>query len=229
MEKPWDENDGRAPDTKDALQQEERKRSAATAPARKSTRSKKKVEPDRNPTASPLFLLSYKWARPNSCFIDGGLEIWFRAFHEWSEDDRTSFICDVPHESYLGTLFFHFQARLKIISDTGNPSNLLFHFQARLKILSDTAKPSNSRQYERALSMIQMQTLNKISQIWDIHNRDDYGCPMTWFQKAIEVSIQLFNGSLINLPLGWQSLFRFEILLWSLPFHCTYMFIWAPM
>lgn len=60
-------------------------------------------------------LQSYKYT-DNSCFIDCGLELWFRAYVLWSYDEREAFVkFGVPKTSVLWTVFNNYRNRLRWI------------------------------------------------------------------------------------------------------------------
>jgi hypothetical protein len=90
------ENDGRPPDTADALLD---------------------LTHNFSPTSHTRLLQSYSWQSPNSCFFDNGLELWFRAFALWPGPTQAHFLGLLPHNSVLATIFYHFTRRLKWISD----------------------------------------------------------------------------------------------------------------
>jgi hypothetical protein len=60
---------------------------------------------------------SYRWFL-NSCFIDAGLEVLFRAFIQWPEESKQTFLKNVANDSYLYQLIQGFMHRLDWIHDT---------------------------------------------------------------------------------------------------------------
>lgn len=62
------------------------------------------------------WLQSYVWEN-NSCAIDVGLELWFRAFVRWPAETRQNILNIIAHDhkdspALLCRLLFHFQSRL---------------------------------------------------------------------------------------------------------------------
>lgn len=125
-------------------------------------------------STSALFLNSYKWSKKNSCYIDNGIELWFRAFSRWSPDIQKNFLVTLPSDSYLATMFYHFKYRHQVL-----------YSKSRV-----TETSYNSR-----MSLFQSQTFNKIWNVWKIHEEGNFGCAMTWMSHAITVSTYSSNTS----------------------------------
>ena len=66
-------------------------------------------------TSHELRLLQSYQFKNNSCYIDTGLELLFRAFAFWLPSERTDFIKAVSKDSFLFSLFYQFDRRLKWI------------------------------------------------------------------------------------------------------------------
>ncbi|KAJ6539989.1 hypothetical protein DFH09DRAFT_1089993 [Mycena vulgaris] len=157
----WDENDGRAPDTVAALA------AAATNQPPPPPPEPPSIPPPTAVIYSPRQLKSYPWDRPNSCFFDNGLELWFRSFSKWSGAEQAGFLGSLPPNSALTTFFFHFQQRLKWIA---TPS-------------------ATDIQGTRVLSLGQSHARHLIFNRWQLYkNKDDYGCATTWLHHAIRDS-----------------------------------------
>ena len=149
--KKFEENDGRPPDTEAVLH------------------PRKVLDTS---VSSAAFLLAYKWRAPNSCFFDGGLEIWFRAYSTWPEDVRQSFLSIVPHDSFLGSAFYHFDRRIKLIK--GGSTLDVIH---------------------QALDMMQTMTLHYIFERWKLYPIGSHGCAMQWLSHAVRVSYNFYQLS----------------------------------
>lgn len=145
----WEANDGRAPDTEAAL------------------------NPRQVPVFNPLtvnknLLLSYKWQSPNSCFVDNGLEIWFRAYCTWPTETKAAFLASVPINSFLSTLFYHFDRRFKQIFDHSADKSI--------------------KALQRNLSLMQTITLHSVFEKWKLYaDKNEYGCAKTWLTHAVLV------------------------------------------
>ncbi|EAU81295.2 hypothetical protein CC1G_07225 [Coprinopsis cinerea okayama7 len=110
------ENDGRAPDTLEALE-------ALNSTSDLSNKA--------------LFLHAYKWQEPNSCFFDNGLEVWFRAWCAWKEDDRAQLRTLLPTGSYLASLVSHYDRRLRLIATTPKVTKKV---QSTMKTMFETTQ-----------------------------------------------------------------------------------------
>ncbi|KAH6897925.1 hypothetical protein BKA70DRAFT_1527968, partial [Coprinopsis sp. MPI-PUGE-AT-0042] len=97
----FDANDGRAPDTIEALGLDQRNRSVEAL------------------LRSPCALQSYGWS-DNSCFIDHTLEVLFWTVAAFSKEDRAALLGATPHDSALSSILFHFQRRIDILSKPVN-------------------------------------------------------------------------------------------------------------
>lgn len=76
------------------------------------------------------------------------------------------FLSKVPTSSALATIFYHFDRRLKCVK---NPETFLL---------------------KRELSLGQGLVRHLIFRRWGLYETDSaYGCPVTWMQRAIDVSI----------------------------------------
>ncbi|KAJ7476494.1 hypothetical protein FB451DRAFT_1557372 [Mycena latifolia] len=167
----WEENDGRAPDTVGALA------AASTQPETPETArpSGTPLVPPTPPPAPPpaaityssKLLKSYQWDPPNSCFFDNGLELWFRAFSRWSDEEQAEFLTSLPPKSSLASFFFHFQRRLRWIASTSG----------------------TDIQGDRELGLGQSVARHAIFNRWQLYpNKDDYGCATTWIHHALRDS-----------------------------------------
>ena len=101
----WDENDGRAPDTESALAKNVGQGSVSL--------SQSIVSGDLASVQSSLIpksrlMRSYIWDN-NSCFFDGGLELWFRMFHRSSGVERKEMLATLPPGTPLQQIFSHYQ------------------------------------------------------------------------------------------------------------------------
>jgi hypothetical protein len=91
----WDANDGRPPDTVEAL-----------AVVDKELQNK-------SPLLTPQALISYEWSGGNSCFFDVGLALWFEAFSRWPQHVREALLKSLPSDTVLASVFNHFERRNK--------------------------------------------------------------------------------------------------------------------
>ncbi|KAF9476157.1 hypothetical protein BDN70DRAFT_935258 [Pholiota conissans] len=139
----YEVNDGRAPDTEAAL---------TPAPNFDTATDNKNL------------LLAYQWQKPNSCFVDNGLEIWFRAYLSWPGNLRTTFLASIPSKSFLSSLFHHYERRLKHLTEGA----------------SVTAHQQN-------LGLMQTITLDRVFEKWKLYpNKTDFGCAKTWISHALQ-------------------------------------------
>lgn len=187
------ENDGRAPDTVDALKAAEKdtqKQLRRKQPHKQNVKSKKsKVESvvsaqtftstdglfkPGNEAPTGRQLASYRWDA-NSCYVDVGLELLFRAFVLWRPDVREQFLQLLgTKDSLLASIYFHYQKRLKWILD-GLETGL------------------EQQQIDReALSMFELGrgvVRNMINNVWKLYPKpDSEGCAVTWMNLAVWVS-----------------------------------------
>ncbi|KAF8965742.1 hypothetical protein BDZ97DRAFT_1918031 [Flammula alnicola] len=147
----WDENDGRAPDTEAALGLV-----LNTAP------NSHDLSVDLS-TINRNLLHSYNWQSPNSCFVDNGLEIWFRAYSSWSSDSRAAFLACIPSHTFLSCLFHHYERRLKQLSTEASITTIT-----------------------QNLSMMQTMTLDRVFNKWQLYSdKNAYGCAKTWLSHAV--------------------------------------------
>ncbi|KAH6906610.1 hypothetical protein BKA70DRAFT_1401368 [Coprinopsis sp. MPI-PUGE-AT-0042] len=93
----FDPNDGRAPDTIEALGLDQHNRSLEQL------------------LKSPFALQSYQWSK-YSCFIDHTLEILFWCFASFPNELQDEVLRSVPHESFLSTVLYHFHRRVKLLA-----------------------------------------------------------------------------------------------------------------
>jgi len=162
--KPFTENDGRAPDTLQALEL-----------TKASFRKQEFISTSTPPPPSSISkrsLQSYKWEGGNSCFFDNGLELWFRAFSHWDKETQATFFNILPVNSILASIFYSYQRRLHWITD---PS-------------------SNEREGLRILGMCQSVVRYAIFDTWCLYHHGEYGCAVTWLQHAIEVRTSLTSA-----------------------------------
>lgn len=176
----WDENDGRAPDTEDALVPHSEPSTKSTASGKvqakrlpkvvksglrgKSEKKSESVVPVKSQEelnkVSKRCLRSYKWEN-NSCFFDVGLEIWFRCFAGLSPELQNDVMTSLPKESLLEEVFKHFHQRLNWI-ETGIPRNAKGMLEDIQKVVRDT-----------------------ITFRYELHRLGDYGCGQAWLNRAI--------------------------------------------
>ncbi|KAJ7216099.1 hypothetical protein GGX14DRAFT_607331 [Mycena pura] len=154
----YEENDGRAPDTVAALAA-----AAAATPTGNPTPQPPTgtQPPPTTPTIAytPKLLKSYRWDPPNFCFFDTGLELWFRAFSRWSDEEQAEFLNSLPSESALACFFYHFQRRRKWIMEAS----------------------STNIQGVRELSLGQGNARHRIFNQWKLYRN----CASTWLHHAI--------------------------------------------
>ncbi|KAF6745226.1 hypothetical protein DFP72DRAFT_1077676 [Ephemerocybe angulata] len=112
------DNDGRAPDTVDAINALEPSSKLAPGALQR----------------CPLFGQCYAWDGVNSCFYDHGLELLFRAYCLWPEDARARFRNLLPTDSFLQLKAAHFDRRLKLITHSKKKDKTV------LKLLTDALK-----------------------------------------------------------------------------------------
>ncbi|KAL4256927.1 hypothetical protein AB1N83_010648 [Pleurotus pulmonarius] len=103
--KKYDVNDGRPPDTTDALLS---KHDPGLPPA----------TPLRPQTPGARLWQSFTWNGHNSCFYDVGAELMFRAYSLWDPATQQTFRNLLPSNSALAHIFFGYQRRLSWISDS---------------------------------------------------------------------------------------------------------------
>jgi hypothetical protein len=142
--KQYDENDGRAPDTELSLHPQGIQDST---------------------TRNAHYLQSYRWWKGHSCFYDNSLEAWFRAYSCWPTAVRSSFRKAVPHNSFLSTVFEHFDRRLKCVH-----------------------KLTDKVTMTRELELMQVLTSNWVYNKRKLYKPKEYGCSMTWLLHAVQVS-----------------------------------------
>ena len=131
-------------------------------------------------TRNAHYLQSYRWRDGHSCFYDNSLEVWFRAYSCWPPAVRASFQEAVPHESFLSTIFHHFDRRLKCMH-----------------------KLTDKVTMARELELMQVLTSNWVYDKRKLYKRNEYGCSMTWLLHAVQVRNCLFLKK--NLLTGtWQ-------------------------
>ncbi|KAF8217308.1 hypothetical protein K438DRAFT_2082802 [Mycena galopus ATCC 62051] len=140
----WEPNDGRAPDTVAALDL---------------------LTPGTHQGHKRL-LQSYPWQQPNSCFFDNGLEHWFRIWLLWDQSTRKMFLKQLPSDSILAAIFYHYERRREwIYGYSGNQS-----MRAGLN----------------ELELAQRVVRHAIFSKWQLYGRpDEYGCCRTWLTHAI--------------------------------------------
>ena len=90
------------------------------------------------------WLQSYVWEN-NSCAIDVGLELWFRAFVRWPAETRQNIISIISRDhkdspTLLCRLLFHFQSRLKWCfspSKDVSPPGIFKSTQGTVRVFAD--------------------------------------------------------------------------------------------
>ncbi|TFK34948.1 hypothetical protein BDQ12DRAFT_612575, partial [Crucibulum laeve] len=105
------ENDGRAPDTNDALLKK-------TELAMKKVSFSTMMEPILLTTSMSNFFHSYSWERPNSCFFDHGQELLYRAFSLCDSGLRDSMKKSLSSKSFLSSMLHHFERRMRKLDGT---------------------------------------------------------------------------------------------------------------
>ena len=161
--KKWDVNDGRAPDTVDDLEK-------LAKPAFKTVTIKENQPPV---ALDNRALQSYPWLSPNSCFFDNDLELWYRAFQQWSPDARDTFFRDLDSKSVLASIFYHFNRR------------------AKWELDSKRSHTDGLREFELCQTVLK----NYIFDKWHLHEPGSYGCAVTWLHHAIKVGHSTFQFS----------------------------------
>ncbi|KAF9552183.1 hypothetical protein CPC08DRAFT_728802 [Agrocybe pediades] len=140
--KEYDANDGRPPDTQNALLPEGIRDAS---------------------TQNEHFLQSYVWDSPNSCFFDNGLELLFRSVACLAHDVKASLLQKLPINSYLSSLLYHYDRRLKAIY----------------------AAP-DSRRVGDDNELMQLVTRNFIFDRWELYSSPTaHGCSKSWITRAI--------------------------------------------
>ncbi len=193
-------NDGRAPDTYDALQNAVTGPVTTRGPARPAVPSKTVergsdrlprsentttgtyVDAEHFQTFNGLFpsnpqpavwtrsLQAYQWA-DNSCFLDASLEVFFRAFTLWAPDVRQRFLNDI-----LAT---------ELKDSPALVCKIYFHYQTRFRwILARSKDATPSPTFRLAQKSIR----EVIQKRWDIIE-DGLGCASKWWLKVLEVRI----------------------------------------
>ncbi|KAK7051728.1 hypothetical protein R3P38DRAFT_3255060 [Favolaschia claudopus] len=153
-------NDGRAPDTIEALAAAENKQEDVEIIVS-------------NPTIDfPLIRLkSYPWDAPNSCFFDNGMEMWYQAFVRWQTLEREEFLLRLPSTSALSCFFYHFHRRIKYLTN-----RKLTEAQRELHI-------------NQELGLGQAKARQFIFNRWMLYSDPaSYGCATTWMHHAIRDS-----------------------------------------
>ncbi|KAJ7892868.1 hypothetical protein B0H14DRAFT_3681323 [Mycena olivaceomarginata] len=144
----WEPNDGRAPDTVAALD--------LLTPGTRQV----------DAAGHKHLLQSYPWLEPNSCFFDNGLEHWFRIWLLWDQNTRKMFLKQLPSDSILAAIFYHYERRREwIYGYSGNQS-----MRAGLN----------------ELELAQRVVRHAIFSKWQLYGRPgEYGCCRTWLTHAI--------------------------------------------
>lgn len=178
------ENDGRAPDTTEALHHLSPRKTRNPSSRGKKTvalisKQSKNTQPQKTDSVdvakdnksrikttdlSHLSLQSYQWSSPNSCFWDHGQELLYRAFLLWPLDTRQQIKTALSSESLLCSMIYHFERRTKKAS--GIASN-----------------------YHRELSMAQTSLRHAIFDKWKLHNVGEFGAADYWIHHAIMVCV----------------------------------------
>ncbi|KAH6867886.1 hypothetical protein BKA70DRAFT_1492279 [Coprinopsis sp. MPI-PUGE-AT-0042] len=117
----FDDNDGRAPDTSNAI---------------------RGLQPS-NVENHALYTQGYQWVEPNSCFFDNGLELLFRAYWTWPETKRAEFRNLLPTDSYLSYFTNHCDRRIKLISSNKKADKSTVKLmEAELRLMQTKTKTS---------------------------------------------------------------------------------------
>lgn len=113
---------------------------------------------------------------PNSCFWDSPLELWYRAFCMWSEQEQRRYVSALPGASFLAAILKHFSRRRRIVTKS-------------------LEKSSPDLIGEMAEELRRGQTLAKgnIFDVWQLYPRGSHGCAVSWLQRAIQVCLLLFQ------------------------------------
>jgi hypothetical protein len=172
----WDANDGRPPDTVEALaavDKEQQKKSKKKSSKKTSTSQKEQptttlLQPAIvvSPLLTPQALISYEWSGGNSCFFDVGLALWFEAFSRWPQHVREALLKSLPSDTVLASVFNHFERRNKWLA-TGKGDLV------------------NGR---RELSLGQGMARHGIFKQLDLYETaESYGCSRTWLRRGVMV------------------------------------------
>lgn len=192
----WDANDGRPPDTVEALavvDKELQNKSKKKASKKKSTSRKEPTTASLQPAivVSPLLtpqaLISYEWSGGNSCFFDVGLALWFEAFSRWPQHVREALLKSLPSDTVLASVFNHFERRNKWLA-TGKGDLV------------------NGR---RELGLGQGMARHGIFEQLNLYETaDSYGCSRTWLRRGVMVRyhcvVDFFTTLIILFPRSFQ-------------------------
>ncbi|KAK7047011.1 hypothetical protein R3P38DRAFT_3423671 [Favolaschia claudopus] len=153
-------NDGRAPDTIEALAAADGQQGADEIVV-----SNPKVD-------FPLICLkSYPWDAPNSCFFDNGMEMWYQAFLRWQIPEREQFLSQLPSVSALSCFFYHFQRRIRYLTN------------------QKSTEAERERHLNQELGLGQAKARQFIFNRWMLYSDPaSYGCATTWMHHAIRDS-----------------------------------------
>ncbi|KAF8516236.1 hypothetical protein JB92DRAFT_3311114 [Gautieria morchelliformis] len=159
--KKLDDNDGRPPDTIEALE----KASKSTTYYQESGQKGNSNQPANDGTSSlPHALKSYIWSSPNSCFWDVGTELLYRAFIGLNPELKKNMFNALKPSSHLGGLFYHFQRRQDWAEDRNG------------HVIAGT----------RELALYQGILRHLIFNKWQLYDSpSDFGCAMTWMHRLI--------------------------------------------
>lgn len=224
------ENDGRAPDTHKALAKANKKtkkpNTKRPTPKKKptvvpefSTESElssdeslpetvlrtAKGEPSKIKSSLPLQssrkLMGYPW-KGNSCWYDGGLELWFRGWCQWSREDKNSLRAVLPLKSYICDLIRHFEARLRYM---------------------DSEEPSADKMLQIELERFRDVTRKHVLDKWKVNfeEGDTFGDSVGWQGVAVKASISS-NAGYQELILNHRMVSTTRRLAW--PFILPFLF-----
>lgn len=128
----------------------------------------------------PLFPLMYKWASPNSCFIDHGLELFFRSYYLLDASIRSHYRTLLPSESFAFLLIEHCDLRLQLMTSTKK-------------------KSSDATQHlAKALKSFQELAIERVFKKWRPDwNPKAYHSALEWLQPMIEVCLSSFYSAVV--------------------------------
>ncbi|CAL1699121.1 unnamed protein product [Somion occarium] len=155
-------NDGRAPDTAEALHKEEQIFTPTPA-VLPSLAIFNGIFP---PSLQSRSMQGYQWYQ-NSCFIDVGLEVWFRSFIHWSNTTQEALLDALPTSPLISRIFNDFHQRL-------------------LWIQKLRSKGSEEADGLRILSGTQAFARNSIYSIWKLYPENSPGDTVEWMTHTLK-------------------------------------------
>jgi hypothetical protein len=116
-----DLNDGRPPDTSEALKvfdsadkkQPTKKKVTKKVAFMASPTCDSSLDLSSSPKPNTNELISYKWTGGNSCFFDVGLALWFEAYRRWPPSIQQNLLKSIPTDTVLSSIFNHYDRRIK--------------------------------------------------------------------------------------------------------------------